>query len=66
MKNNGFFDLAVKINTLLGVCIDDKLSVLKKEYEERLKEFGVLTNLTSYLENHPGMEHKAGVPKGIQ
>lgn len=45
-------------------CIDDRLEALKNEFLKRQREMLTLRNLMNYFERHPGMEHKAGVPKG--
>lgn len=60
----GFYELAVRIHALVHVCIDDRMRALKKEYQRRVRELRLLTNLMHYAKKHPGMEHKAGVPKG--
>ncbi len=64
LKEIGFYDFAIRIRTLRHLCLDEKLDALKKEYERRKKELQLLTNFLNYFKKHPGMEHKAGVPKG--
>lgn len=49
---------------LTTICIDDRLQVLKTEYNNRLKNYQQQLNFLTYFKNHTGLEHKAGVPKG--
>lgn len=49
---------------LLSVCIDDRLQTLKNEYLDRLKNYESQVYFLNYFRKHPGLEHKAGVPKG--
>jgi hypothetical protein len=49
---------------LTHTCFDERLAALKKEYLKRYQEIQALTNFMNYFKAHPGMEHKAGVPKG--
>ncbi|MBK8983220.1 MAG: hypothetical protein IPM38_13090 [Ignavibacteria bacterium] len=53
-----------QIRVLLYSCIDDRLEALKNEFIKRQKEIAAIRNLMNYFRKHPGMEHKAGVPKG--
>jgi hypothetical protein len=53
-----------RIQILLTTCLDERLEALKKEYEKRKAELQLLVNFMNYFKKHPGMEHKAGVPKG--
>jgi len=64
LKAIGFYDFAVRIHVLLHACLDERFEALKKEYERRKKELQLLTNFMNYFKRNPGMEHKAGVPKG--
>lgn len=64
LRETGFYELAVRIHALLHVCLDDRLKALKRAYQQRIRELRLLTNLQHYAKKHPGMEHKAGVPKG--
>ncbi len=50
--------------SLVNTCFDKRLDALKKEFEKRQKELQALVNFMNYFKRHPGMEHKAGVPKG--
>lgn len=49
---------------LINTCFDERLEALRKEFEKRQKELQALINFMNYFKKHPGMEHKAGVPKG--
>lgn len=53
-----------RIQILLTTCLDERLEALKKEYDKRSIELQALINFMNYFKKHPGMEHKAGVPKG--
>lgn len=53
-----------RIQILLTTCLDERLEALKKEYRKRSDELQTLINFMNYFKKHPGMEHKAGVPKG--
>lgn len=53
-----------RMQILLTTCLDERLEALKREYEKRHKELQALINFMNYFKKHPGMEHKAGVPKG--
>src|SRR5690606_26302054 len=64
LREIGFYELATRVHGLLHVCLDDRLRALKAAYRRRLRELQLLTNLLHYARKHPGMEHKAGVPKG--
>ncbi|QEC53857.1 hypothetical protein EDD80_10827 [Anseongella ginsenosidimutans] len=64
LQELGFFELTVRIRTLIYICLDHRLKALKEEYQRRLRELRLLTNLMHYAKKHPGLEHKAGVPKG--
>jgi hypothetical protein len=51
--------------TMIGyTCLDDRLQTLKEEYFLRLKAYELQLNFLTYYKKHPGLEHKAGVPKG--
>ena len=58
-------DLLIEELTLLTtMCIDERLQVLKTEYTRRLTQYQQQHTFLNYYKNHPGLEHKAGVPKG--
>ncbi|MCB0725947.1 MAG: hypothetical protein KDD00_00675 [Ignavibacteriae bacterium] len=62
LNNTGKFINPLKV--LVYSCIDDRLEALKNEFIKRQREMLTLRNLMNYFKKHPGMEHKAGVPKG--
>lgn len=45
-------------------CIDERIKTLLSEYEARLNAYELQRNFLHYFQKHPGLEHKAGVPKG--
>lgn len=49
---------------LSTVCIDERLQTLIDEYNRRLHVFQLQNTFLNYYKKHPGLEHKAGVPKG--
>lgn len=49
---------------LSTVCIDERLQTLVDEYTRRLNFFQKQNTFINYYRKHPGLEHKAGVPKG--
>ena len=49
---------------LLFKCANEKLFALKEEYLKRLEQYHAAINFNEYFKKHPGLEHKAGVPKG--
>ncbi|MEB2773758.1 PKD domain-containing protein [Algoriphagus sp. D3-2-R+10] len=49
---------------LLFKCANEKLFALKDEYLKRVEQYAAAVNFNEYFKKHPGMEHKAGVPKG--
>ncbi|MEN2280587.1 PKD domain-containing protein [Algoriphagus sp. SE2] len=51
-------------NELLFECSNEKLFALKEEYLKRIEEYHAAINFSEYFKKHPGLEHKAGVPKG--
>lgn len=58
-------DLLVEaFGVLTSICIDERLQVLKDEYTSRLTQYKQQLTFLNYYKNHPGLEHKAGVPKG--
>jgi hypothetical protein len=46
------------------VCLLEELLMLRKEYERRLQLYESQLEFANYFLKHPGLEHKAGVPKG--
>ncbi|HVX49547.1 MAG TPA: hypothetical protein VHB48_05290, partial [Chitinophagaceae bacterium] len=49
---------------LSTTCIDERLQTLVEEYTRRLRLFQSQNSFINYYKKHPGLEHKAGVPKG--
>jgi hypothetical protein len=45
-------------------CDIDKLKFLLERYQEQRDQLTDLNNFSIYTQHHPGIEHKAGVPKG--
>ncbi len=45
-------------------CGNEKLEVIMKEIEKRKKELLQRLSFANYAEQHPGLEHKAGVHRG--
>jgi hypothetical protein len=56
--------LVEEFGVLTNICIDERLQVLKNEYTNRLTQYLQQLTFLNYYKNHPGLEHKAGVPKG--
>ncbi|HEV3412123.1 MAG TPA: hypothetical protein VG101_06580 [Puia sp.] len=46
------------------ICLLEELLMLRKEYERRLQLYESQLEFVNYFLKHPGLEHKAGVPKG--
>ncbi|MCR8557642.1 hypothetical protein KXD93_08310 [Mucilaginibacter sp. BJC16-A38] len=58
-------DLLVdEMGVLTTICIAERIAILKTEYTARLTKYQQQLNFLNYYKNHPGLEHKAGVPKG--
>jgi hypothetical protein len=57
-------DVLRRFPALIHTCFDERFEALKKEYQKRQAELQALVNFMNYFKKHPGMEHKAGVPKG--
>ncbi|WP_257670732.1 hypothetical protein [Parapedobacter tibetensis] len=51
-------------HAVLFKCTNEKLFALKEEYLERVERYQEAVNFSKYFAKHPGLEHKAGVPKG--
>lgn len=49
---------------LLTLCTDERLQILIAEYKRRLALYQSQHTFLNYYKNHPGLEHKGGVPKG--
>ena len=52
------------LETLLANCLMNRLEALEKELEKRRKQVDELLFFSKYLQKHPGIAHKAGVPAG--
>lgn len=58
-------DLLVdELGLLVSMCIYERVQVLEDEYTDRLTKYQQQLNFLNYYKKHPGLEHKAGVPKG--
>ncbi len=57
-------DLYDHLDTLIYSCKCNVLKGLKLEYLRRAEELLDLRQLQNFSKRHPGLEHKAGVPKG--
>jgi predicted nucleic acid-binding protein len=58
-------DLLVdELGLLTSLCLEERLQVLVTTYTNRLTQYEQQLNFLNYFKNHPGLEHKAGVPKG--
>ncbi len=56
---------ALLLNQLsINCCAAEKMEVLLKEIQKRKLEILENKLLSKFVEKHPGLEHKAGVPKG--
>jgi hypothetical protein len=53
-----------ELSLLTNICIEERLQVLTSEYAARLANYQQQLTFLNYYKNHPGLEHKAGVPKG--
>jgi hypothetical protein len=56
--------LIVDLQTLTDICLDDRLWTLTSELTDRINTYAQKFIFTDYYKKHPGLEHKAGVPKG--
>lgn len=65
LKQNEKNNLTILINQLSGVCCSGgKLEVLMEEIEKRKESILKRLQLSEFLKEHPGLEHKAGVDPG--
>jgi PKD repeat protein len=53
-----------QLDALLLACSSKALDALQEEYNRRLEQLRGLAQLNQFVKKHPGIEHKAGVPKG--
>ncbi|MGA2822670.1 MAG: hypothetical protein ABSE72_04005 [Bacteroidales bacterium] len=56
--------LIYEYQILASICIINRLQTLKDEYLRRLQLYQQQLAFLQYFSKHPGLEHKAGVPKG--
>ncbi len=49
---------------LSTLCVDEELLAIYEEYLRRLSLYQAQLSFLQYFRKHPGLEHKAGVPKG--
>lgn len=56
--------LAEKLSAIEGCCQREKLQALKQEYQSRLQNLRQALLFNNYITKNPGIDHKAGVPKG--
>jgi PKD repeat protein len=52
------------LEAVVTCCIDEKLKALMDEYIKRVEKIQKQNLLSEYLQNNPGVDHKAGVPRG--
>ena len=57
-------EVLVYLNDLIWKCYLSQFRAILQIYRNRIKEVYNLTLFKNYAENHPGIEHKAGVNKG--
>jgi hypothetical protein len=53
-----------ELGWLTNLCLEERMQVLVNEYTNRLTNYQQQLSFLNYYKNHPGLEHKAGVPKG--
>ncbi|MBB6109494.1 hypothetical protein SAMN05421821_10494 [Mucilaginibacter lappiensis] len=56
--------LIVAFETLINIDLDDRLWELTHEADNRYSRYADKHKFSNYYKNNPGLEHKAGVPKG--
>ncbi len=52
------------LEAVVTCCIDEKLNAFTAEYIKRVEKIQKQNLLSEYLINNPGIDHKAGVPRG--
>ncbi len=52
------------LEAVVTCCIDEKLKALTEEYTRRVQKIQQQNLLSQYLVSNPGIDHKAGVPRG--
>ncbi|SDP92494.1 hypothetical protein SAMN05428975_3691 [Mucilaginibacter sp. OK268] len=56
--------LIVDFETVLNAVLDELLDSLSNEVNQRYSRYADKHTFLNYYKNNPGLEHKAGVPKG--
>jgi len=56
--------LVDELGELTNMCLEERLQVLNNNYTTRLTNYQQQLTFLNYFQNHTGLEHKAGVPKG--
>jgi PKD repeat protein len=56
--------LAARLSAIHACCQMEKLQALKRSYQSRLQKLQQSMLFAHYLADHPGLDHKAGVPRG--
>ncbi|MET0886931.1 MAG: hypothetical protein ABWX92_10820, partial [Mycetocola sp.] len=67
LRRSGAFDapgLADRLDDLVFRCSLDPFEALAEEYRRRIRQVKQAQFLSHFLERHPGVQHKAGVPLG--
>ncbi|MBU5612519.1 hypothetical protein [Geomonas azotofigens] len=57
-------DLDDRLEAILYQCRLDVIKALEGQYQDRLREVKQKLYLSTFLRDHPGIQHKAGVPLG--
>ena len=57
-------ELDDRLEAIIYHCRLDSLRALREEYQRRIKEVKQKQFLSFFLQKHPGIQHKAGVPMG--
>ncbi|WP_153801259.1 PKD domain-containing protein [Foetidibacter luteolus] len=52
------------LESVIYSCVDKKLKALVDEYNERVNRIKKMNLLSEYIVANPGIDHKAGVPRG--
>ena len=52
------------LEAVVNGCIDEKIKALTLEYTKRVEKIQKQNLLSEYLNSNPGIDHKAGVPRG--
>jgi hypothetical protein len=52
------------LEAVVSSCIDERIKAIMDEYKKRVEKIQKQNLLSEYLKNNPGIDHKAGVPRG--